>query len=177
MDHIPTTPARALAQPPRSARWHPRFDLAGAWLSLACAAHCIVLPLLLAFVPATMMALRSFQHPGHGAMTWLLMMSRWEWLFALLASSLALVSTSAGAHRHRYWRPLRLACVGAILLLSASLYLPLVVGLAVPAVEGIAALARRGDSQRWRAAGMRAYRKPARAAQPPVVPVAGRQQR
>ncbi|HDS1075761.1 TPA: MerC domain-containing protein [Stenotrophomonas maltophilia] len=125
MDHIPTTPARALAQPPRSARWHPRFDLAGAWLSLACAAHCIALPLLLAFVPAAMMALRSFQHPGHGAMTLLLMMSRWEWLFALLASSLALVSTSAGAHQHRYWRPLRLACVGAILLLSSSLYLPL----------------------------------------------------
>jgi len=46
MDHIPTTPARALAQPPASARWHPRFDLAGAWLSLACAAHCIALPLL-----------------------------------------------------------------------------------------------------------------------------------
>lgn len=72
MDHIPTTPARALAQPPTSARWHPRFDLAGAWLSLACAAHCIALPLLLAFVPAAMMALRSFQHPGHGAMTLLL---------------------------------------------------------------------------------------------------------
>lgn len=125
MDHIPTTPARALAQPPTSARWHPRFDLAGAWLSLACAAHCIALPLLLAFVPAAMMALRSFQHPGHGAMTVLLMMSRWEWLFALLASSLALASTLAGLHRHGRGRPLRLACVGAILLLSASLYLPL----------------------------------------------------
>lgn len=125
MDHIPTTPARALPQPPTSARWHPRFDLAGAWLSLACAAHCIALPLLLAFVPAAMMALRSFQHPGHGAMTLLLMMSRWEWLFALLASSLALASTSAGVHRHRRWRPVQLACAGAILLLSASLYLPL----------------------------------------------------
>lgn len=53
------------------------------------------------------------------------MMSRWEWLFALLASSLALASTLAGVYRHRYWCPLRLACVGAILLLSASLYLPL----------------------------------------------------
>ncbi|HEL4118567.1 TPA: MerC domain-containing protein [Stenotrophomonas maltophilia] len=111
MDHIPTTPARALAQPPTSARWHPRFDLAGAWLSMACAAHCIALPLLLAFVPA--------------AMTLLLMMSRWEWLFALLASSLALASTSAGVHRHGRWRPVQLACTGAILLLSASLYLPL----------------------------------------------------
>ena len=81
--------------------------------------------LLLAFVPAAMMALRSFRHPGHGAMTVLLVMSRWEWLFALLASSLALASTSAGLHRHGRGRPLRLACVGAILLLSASLYLPL----------------------------------------------------
>jgi len=71
------------------------------------------------------MALRSFQHPGHGAMTLLLMMSRWEWLFALLASSLALASTSAGVHRHGCWRPVQLACTGAILLLSASLYLPL----------------------------------------------------
>ena len=125
MDHIPSMPARALAQPPASARWHPRLDLAGAWLSLACAAHCVALPLLLAFVPAAMMALRSFQHPGHGAMTLLLMMSRWEWLFALAASALALASTTAGLRRHgRRW-PLRLACVGAGLLLSASLYLPL----------------------------------------------------
>lgn len=72
-----------------------------------------------------MMALRSFQHPGHGAMTVLLMMSRWEWVFALLASSLALASTLAGVHRHGRWRPARLACVGALLLLPASLYLPL----------------------------------------------------
>lgn len=125
MDHIPTTPARALAQPPTSARWHPHIDLAGAWLSLACAAHCIALPLLLAFVPAAMMALRSFQHPGHEAMTLLLVMSRWEWLFALLASALAMASTAAGLHRHGRWRSVRLASVGAGLLLSASLYLPL----------------------------------------------------
>lgn len=71
------------------------------------------------------MALRSFQHPGHGAMTLLLVMSRWEWLFALLASSLALASSAAGLHRHGHWRSLQLACAGAILLLSASLYLPL----------------------------------------------------
>ena len=125
MDHIPSMPARALAQPPTSARWHPRLDLAGAWLSLACAAHCIALPLLLAFVPAAMMALRSFQHPGHGVMTLLLMMSRWEWLFALMASTLALASTTAGLYRHGRWLPVRLAVVGAILLVSASLYLPL----------------------------------------------------
>ena len=125
MEHIPTPPARALPQPPASARWHPRLDLAGAWLSLACAAHCITLPLLLAFVPAAMMALRSFQHPAHGAMTALLVMSRWEWVFALVASTVALASTASGGRRHRQWWPLRLAACGAIALLSSSLYMPL----------------------------------------------------
>ncbi|MDR2961836.1 MAG: MerC domain-containing protein [Stenotrophomonas sp.] len=125
MDHIPTRPARALPQPPTSARWHPHLDLAGAWLSLACAAHCIVLPLLLAFVPAAMMALRSFQHPGHGVMTALLLLSRWEWVFALAASAIALASTLAGSRRHGQRWPRRLAVAGAALLLSASLYAPL----------------------------------------------------
>nr|WP_180167217.1 MerC domain-containing protein [Stenotrophomonas sp. SbOxS2]NYU00265.1 MerC domain-containing protein [Stenotrophomonas sp. SbOxS2] len=125
MDHIPTSPARARTQPPASARWHPRFDLAGAWLSLACAAHCVALPLLLAFTPAAMMALRSFQHPGHAAMTALLVMSRWEWLFALLASTIAVLSTAAGQRRHQRALPLCVALAGATLLLSASLYLPL----------------------------------------------------
>ncbi|WP_313435936.1 MerC domain-containing protein [Stenotrophomonas sp.] len=125
MEHIPTLPARAQGQPPTSARWHPRIDLMGAWLSLACAVHCITLPLLLAFVPAAMMALRSFQHPAHGAMTALLVMSRWEWVFALLASTLAVASTVSGARRHGRWAPLRLALCGALALLSASLYVPL----------------------------------------------------
>ncbi|HGK7302732.1 MULTISPECIES: MerC domain-containing protein [Stenotrophomonas] len=125
MDHIPTPPARALPQPPASARWHPRLDLAGAWLSLACAAHCITLPLLLAFVPAAMMALRSFQHPAHGAMTALLVMSRWEWVFAVVASTVAMASTVSGWRRHQQWRPLRLAACGAVALLASSLYMPL----------------------------------------------------
>ncbi len=133
MDHIPTPPARALPQPPASARWHPRLDLAGAWLSLACAAHCITLPLLLAFVPAAMMALRSFQHPAHGAMTALLVMSRWEWVFAVVASSVAAASTASGA-------------AGVV---------------AVHAAEGIAGLAWRGDRLRRRAAGHRPHPQPA----------------
>ncbi|WP_313207043.1 MerC domain-containing protein [Stenotrophomonas sp.] len=125
MDHIPTPPASALPQPPASARWHPRLDLAGAWLSLACAAHCITLPLLLAFVPAAMMALRSFQHPAHGAMTALLVMSRWEWVFAVVASTVAMASTASGGRRHCQWWPLRLAACGAVALLASSLYMPL----------------------------------------------------
>ncbi|MEL6078996.1 MerC domain-containing protein, partial [Stenotrophomonas maltophilia] len=54
-----------------------------------------------------------------------LMMSRWAWLVARLASSGAVASSSAGVHRHGRGRPVRLACAGAILLLSASLSLPL----------------------------------------------------
>ncbi|MEG0185683.1 MAG: MerC family mercury resistance protein, partial [Stenotrophomonas sp.] len=117
--------ARAPAQPPASARWHPRVDLAGAWLSLACAAHCVALPLLLAVLPAAMMALRSFRHPAHGLMTTLLLMSRWEWLFALLASAVAITSTTAGRKRHRQRLPQHLAMAGAALLLGASIHAPL----------------------------------------------------
>lgn len=92
---------------------------------MACAAHCITLPLLLAFVPAALMALRSFQHPAHGLMTVLLVMSRWEWVFALLASALAVASTTLGRRRHRRRLPQLLALTGALALLPASLYLPL----------------------------------------------------
>ncbi|KAF1016985.1 MAG: hypothetical protein GAK31_00244 [Stenotrophomonas maltophilia] len=92
---------------------------------MACALHCMALPLLLAFVPAAMMALRSFQHPAHGAMTALLVMSRWEWLFAVIASTFALSSTVAGWRRHHRPAALRLALLGALPLLAASLYLPL----------------------------------------------------
>ncbi|WMJ69331.1 MerC family mercury resistance protein [Stenotrophomonas sp. 24(2023)] len=129
MDHIPSPPARARHSPSPSRsphwRWHPRLDLAGAWISLACALHCLALPLLLAFVPAAMMAMRSFQHPAHGLMTALLVMSRWEWLFALMASSLALSSTATGWRRHGHRAALLLALAGALPLLAASLYLPL----------------------------------------------------
>ncbi len=92
---------------------------------MACAAHCFTLPLLLAFVPAALMALRSFQHPAHGLMTALLVMSRWEWVFALLASGLAVASTTLGRRRHRRRLPLVLASAGALALLPSALYLPL----------------------------------------------------
>lgn len=111
------------ARSPRS--WHSRLDLLGAGVSLACTLHCIALPLLLAFVPAAMMALRSFQHPAHGLMTVLLTLSRWEWAFALLASALAVLSTMTGWIQHRHRVPAALAAVGAVLLISAALYLPL----------------------------------------------------
>lgn len=118
-------PALRLTAPATTRSWHARLDAAGAGLSFACAAHCAALPLLLAFVPTAMMALRSFQHPAHGAMTMLLLLSRWEWVFALLASAVALGSTMLGARRHHRRGPFILAHAGAVLLVTASFYLPL----------------------------------------------------
>ncbi len=125
MEQITPPTARTLPLSPSPRSWHSRFDLLGATVSLACTVHCIALPLLVAFVPAAMMALRSFQHPAHGLMTALLTLSRWEWAFAVLASTLALSSTAAGWHRHRHGLPVLLAILGAVLLSASALYLPL----------------------------------------------------
>jgi hypothetical protein len=119
---------------------------------MGCAAHCVTLPLLLALVPASMMALRSWTHPAHGVMTALLTMSRWEWAFALVASGVALFSTVMGWRRHARLSPLWIAVPGAALLLSASLYLPLkesVVWHAVVTVGGGGLLAAAHLRNRW----------------------------
>lgn len=101
---------------------HSRFDLAASFLSLGCALHCMLLPMLLAFLPGSMIALRSFQHPWHGAMTWLLRLSRWEWALALTATSLCLLSISWGWRTHRRNPPVILALAGGGMLLLASLH-------------------------------------------------------
>lgn len=125
MEQITSPTARTVPRTLSPRSWHSRFDLLGAGVSFACTLHCIALPLLLAFVPAAMMALRSFQHPAHGLMTVLLTLSRWEWAFALVASTLAILSTVAGWRQHRHRIPGALAAVGAVLVISAALYLPL----------------------------------------------------
>lgn len=99
---------------------HKRFDLAAAWLSLTCALHCMLLPLILAFLPGAMLGLRSFQHPWHGTLTWLLRLSRWEWAIALAAASLCLVSIGWAWRVHRQPLPLVLAIAGSSALLLAS---------------------------------------------------------
>lgn len=125
MKHTTPFPASTLSSRPFRTRWHPRLDRVGAWLAMGCAVHCVTLPLLLAFVPASMLALQSWSHPAHGVMTALLTMSRWEWAFAVLASTVALSSTVLGWRRHCCGSPMALAVMGGALLLSASLYVPL----------------------------------------------------
>jgi hypothetical protein len=100
---------------------HKQFDLAAAWLSLTCALHCMLLPLILAFLPGAMLALRSFQHPLHGTLTWLLRLSRWEWAIALAAATLCLASIGLGWRTHRHPLPAFLAVMGSSSLLMASL--------------------------------------------------------
>ncbi len=102
-------------------RLHRSVDLAAAWLSLGCALHCMLLPLLLALLPSALLALRSFHHPWHGPMTLLLRLSRWEWLIAIAAASLCLSSTAAGWRRHGQPLPLLLAVAGGGALLLAAM--------------------------------------------------------
>lgn len=101
---------------------HKHFDLAAAWLSLTCALHCMALPLVLAFLPGAMLALRSFQHPWHGTLTWLLRLSRWEWAIALTAVFLCIISIGLAWRSHRQPVPLLLAVAGSSALLLASLH-------------------------------------------------------
>lgn len=121
---VPSARTYAQARPrqgPRAAtRLHRALDLLGALLSIGCAAHCMALPLILAFLPSAMLALRSFQHPAHGFMTLLLTLSRWEWVFAVTASTFAMLSVSLAARRHHDRSVLTLAALGALLLVASS---------------------------------------------------------
>lgn len=123
-NNMQLTPPRAGSHIPAPARhaMHVRFDLTAAWLGLGCAVHCMALPLILSLLPGAMMALRSFHHPWHGTMTWLLRLSRWEWVFALAAAVLCLASTTVGWYRHRHLLPPALAAAGSSALLLASLH-------------------------------------------------------
>jgi len=119
-------PVRAQAAAPAhhgsrpASRLHRALDLLGALLSISCAAHCMALPLILAFLPSAMLALRSFQHPAHGVMTLLLTLSRWEWVFAVTASAFAMLSVSLAARRHHDRSVLALVALGALLLVASS---------------------------------------------------------
>ncbi|MBK0052687.1 MerC domain-containing protein [Stenotrophomonas sp. S39] len=114
--------SRSHTAPSKGRTLHRRFDLAAAWLSLTCALHCMLLPLILALLPGAMLALRSFQHPWHGPLTWLLRLSRWEWAIAAVAAALCVTSVGIAWQRHRRSLPMALAVAGSGCLLLASLH-------------------------------------------------------
>lgn len=118
---LTTVSQRSHTSPSKGHTLHKKIDLAAAWLSLTCALHCMLLPLILALLPGAILGLRSFQHPWHGALTWLLRLSRWEWAIALAAASLCLASVGLAWHRHRQPFPLILAIAGSGSLLVASI--------------------------------------------------------
>jgi hypothetical protein len=85
-----------------------RLDWLGAAASLACAAHCAAMPLLIGLLP--------FVGPGFLAKEWT------EWALAGLSigvGSLSLIPSYA--RKHRQWRPLLLFAFGAGLIIFVRL--------------------------------------------------------
>ena len=90
---------------------HPRasLDYVGVTASLACAAHCVVVALLLGLMPAASMM----------AAPWI------DWAFLALSAGIGLVALVPGFRRHGQRAPLTLFGVGlAILLVVRALQLP-----------------------------------------------------
>jgi hypothetical protein len=86
-----------------------RLDWLGAAASLACAAHCAVMPLLIGLLP--------FVGLGFLAGEWT------EWALAGLSigvGSLSLIPSYA--RKHRQWRPLLLFAFGASLIIAVLLF-------------------------------------------------------
>lgn len=94
--------------PRQRQRWLDRFGAAG---SLACAAHCALLPLLIAALPSLGLAM------------WL--SDGLEFGFVLFASLLGAFSLLWGYRRHRALRALGLLLPGLAVLWVAVLYTPL----------------------------------------------------
>ena len=88
--------------------WFDRFGAAG---SLVCAAHCALLPLLIAAMPTL------------GLAAWL--SDSFEFGFVVFASLLGLASLLWGYRRHRALRALGLLLPGLLVLWVAVLYPPL----------------------------------------------------
>ena len=100
---------------------HPKVDRLLALLAGACTLHCLIVPLAFALMPSLTLALYSYSDPQHGLAIGVLKLALFEWLAALIASSVALVSTAIGTARHHRLLPLLLAASGAALLSCVTL--------------------------------------------------------
>ncbi len=98
-----------------------RVDRVGVIVSVSCALHCLAIPIAFATIPSLTLALYAWGHPAHRFATALLFAMRYEWLLALAASSVALLSTALGWGRHRRTLPAACAVAGSALLLCAAL--------------------------------------------------------
>lgn len=94
-----------------SASRHRWLDRLGAFGSLVCAAHCAILPLVIALLPSLGLA-------ASGQDTW-------EFGFVLFASAVGLFTVFWGWRRHGHVHALRLLVPGLALLWFGVLYPPL----------------------------------------------------
>lgn len=96
---------------PHRFRLPPWADRLGAFGAFLCAAHCALIPLALALLPAM----------GLGFLAW----HSFELAFSALATVLAVASLRLGYRRHRAYHAWLLVAPGLALLWLASLYPPL----------------------------------------------------
>jgi hypothetical protein len=82
------------------------LDRLGVVLSLACSIHCVIVPVLFAFVPSLVVALHSFHSPLRRWSIGLITLQAYEVPFVLAAVGLAVVSAGIGWRRHRHLQPL-----------------------------------------------------------------------
>lgn len=96
------------------------MDSVGAVASTACAVHCALMPLLLAFVPSMRVALRTVGHEWHGLLHWLLWSHELEAVFALSVIGFAAVVLGLSYWQHRRPLPLMVAAGAALMLLIGA---------------------------------------------------------
>lgn len=90
---------------------HSLLDRIGATGSLVCAAHCALLPLLIALLPALGLGSALNEH--------------FEAAFVLFASVVGGYSVLSGYSRHRLWQAIALMLPGLLILWVGVLYRPL----------------------------------------------------
>jgi len=90
---------------------HSLLDRIGATGSLVCAAHCALLPLLIALLPALGLGSALNEH--------------FEAAFVLFASVVGGYSVLSGYRRHRLWQAIALMLPGLLILWVGVLYRPL----------------------------------------------------
>lgn len=101
------------------------IDRFGMALGLACAAHCLLVPVLFALLPGLLLALHSFKDPLRPLAIGLLHLQALEVWLAAAAIGWAALALVLGWWRHRRRQPLVLGLAGtACLLLALSRLLP-----------------------------------------------------
>ena len=101
------------------AGWWPWADRIGAGLSLGCALHCLLLPLLLLLAPLLQLGLSDLSADSPAWLRWFIWSHQVEWLISGSVIAFAGVVLAHGWWRHRQTMALRSYAAGALVLLLA----------------------------------------------------------